>query len=121
MSRKNIIESFDLISSGDMSADITSSSTSVKNLDKASIRVTWDIGGTPSGTLTVEAKQQKKGSPDSTWFTVDMGSTITIDTSATEHQLIFNELPFTDIRLKYSRTSGTGTMNAVISAKTVGA
>ena len=122
MGRKNVVSAFQMITSGDMSADITSEETSVKNLDKASIRVTWDIGGTPVGTLVVQALQEKENIPvvDADWFDLDLGSTVTIDNTQTDHQIIFNELPFDKIRLKYNQTSGTGTMNAKISAKQVG-
>jgi len=123
MARKNVVNAFSMITDGDMSAEIISSVTDVKNLDNAAIRLTWDIGGTPVGTVTVEAVQTKESEPeaDYEWFELDFGSTITIDNTGTEHQLIFNQLTFDKIRLKYNRTSGTGTMNAKITAKTVGA
>lgn len=120
MARKNVVSAFPIISDGDMSADLTSLETSVKNLDKASIRIEWT--GTPEGEIVVQALQEKDGVPvvDADWFDLSFGSTITIDATNTDHQLIFNELPFERLRLKYVATSGSGTLNAKISAKQVG-
>jgi len=122
MARKNTIQAFSLITDGDMSGDITSLETSVKNLDVGTIRLTWDIGGTPVGEIKVQGLQEREGKPvvDSDWFDVSFGSTLTIDNTETEHQLIFTQLPFDKIRLKYTSTSGTGTLNAKVSAKQVG-
>ena len=111
-----------MITNGDMSGSITSEETDVKNLDVASIRVTWDIAGTPDGTLAIEALQEKDNTPisPSDWFTVNLDATIVIDTSETEHQILFEQLPFDKIRLVYTPSSGSGTMNAKITAKQVG-
>ena len=122
MARKNIVQAFPLMTDEDMSGDITSAETSVKNLDKATVRITWDIGSSPVGVVTVQALQEKDNIPvsDSDWFDVDFDATITIDNTETEHQILFETLPFDKIRLRYTRTSGSGTMNAKISAKQVG-
>lgn len=109
---------------GDMSANVISEITDVKNLDNATIRVTWDTAGTPIGELRVQVLQEKDATSaendELNWFDLDFGDTLTIDNTETEHQIIFTQLPFDKIRLQYFRTSGTGTMNAKISAKQVG-
>lgn len=111
-----------MITSGDMTTTITSEETSVKNLDNASIRLSWDIAGTPVGEVIVQALQEKDDKPvtDADWFTLDFGSTIAIDNTQTDHQLILTQLPFDKIRLRYTPTSGSGTLNAKITAKQVG-
>jgi hypothetical protein len=127
MGRKNIQESYDMFagSSGqapltDMSTNQTSYVTSVKNQDKASIIVNWS-GTAPIGVLTVEARNKKENlGPDSGWVVLEFGSPINITGNTGSHTLIFNELQFTEIRLVYTRTSGTGTINAFIGSKTVG-
>ncbi len=63
MARKNVVIAFKMIVDGDMSADITSDPTDVKNLDQASIRVSWTTAGTPVGTLAIQALQEKDGIP----------------------------------------------------------
>lgn len=116
--RKSVVKGFNMFGAdGDISASVTSAETSVINLDKASIDVTW-TGSAPVGTLTVEATNDEK---NEVWRTLDMGGTISISGASGAHELIFNELPFTAIRLVYTRTSGTGTILAKIVAKTVGA
>jgi hypothetical protein len=122
MSRKNTISAFPMLDQADASSDVISLPTDVKNLDNASIRVTWT--GTPIGTLTVQAQQEKSDTSAAqdaaSWFDIDLGATIAIDANETDHQLIFTQLPFDKIRLSYTSTSGTGTISAKISAKQVG-
>ena len=122
MARKNVISAHPMLTDGDMTADLTSSSTDIKNLDNASIRITWTTASNPVGEIKVQVLQEKDNTPfsDSDWFDLDLGSTITIDNSESEHQIIFTQLPFDKIRIKYVATSGTGVMNVKISAKQVG-
>lgn len=116
MGRKNVVKSFLMIDAGDMSDDITSEVVNVINMDKASIHISWS-GTSVDGELTVEARN---GDNDD-WYELDMNSVIAVDSDTGGHQIIFNELPFTDIRLNYVRTAGTGSMDAYISMKVVGA
>lgn len=121
MGRKNVIKNgYKILNQQDLASNITSEQTSVHNLDKASIHVTWD-GTAPSGTLIVEATNDSPESPNAVWREVSFGSTITISGNTGTHDLIFNELPFNAIRLVYTAASGTGTINAALSAKVVGA
>lgn len=111
-----------MLENGDMTLTLTSKETSVKNLDNASIRLEWDIAGTPVGEVVIQALQEKDNTnvEEADWFDLDFGSTITIDNTQTDHQLILTQLPFDKIRLRYTPTSGSGTLNAKITAKQVG-
>lgn len=120
MGRKNVVKSFDMVVSGDMSGNITSSTTDVINLDKASIYISWS-GSSPVGTLTVEATNSDPVDSNSVWRELDFGSAISVSGNTGDHDLIFTELPFRAIRLVYTFSSGTGTLDATISAKTTGA
>lgn len=105
-----------------LGATVTSGATSVKGVDKASILVEWSAGTSPVGTITVEARNgDGDGQTAPTWYELDMGSAISVSGSSGNHQLVFNELPFTDLRIKYTRSSGTATMTATITMKAVGA
>lgn len=122
MGRKNVLKTFDMSAptddnptNGDMSAPFVSTVVNVINLDKASLHVHWD-GAAPDGEIVVDARN---GEHD-TWYTLDFG-TMLISGNTGDHQLVFNELPFTDIRLQYGFNSGTGTMTARLSAKVTGA
>ncbi len=116
MSRKQSVASFHMIDAGDLSGNITSSITNVLNLDKASIHLSW-TGSSPVGDMVVEARN---GDSES-WYELDFGSTISISGNSGDHQIVFNELPFTSIRLSYTRTSGSGSIDAIITLKTIGA
>lgn len=119
MSRKNSI-SLDLFDSSDasvvndMSADCLSREVEVRNMDKASIHCSWTAG--PVGTLQIEAKTHD----DEAWFNINAGVAWAISGSDSEAQIVLTELPFTRIRLKFARTSGTGTLEAFMNSKTVG-
>ena len=114
MGRKNVVKSYKMIDSGDMSSSLTSEVVNVLNLDKASIHLQWS-GSAPDGTVTVEARN---GEADS-WYTLNMGGDIETSSAEANHQLVFNELPFTDIRLQYAPT-GAGSVD-VVSIPTGGA
>ena len=117
MGRKSVMPSFNMFPSGNnsLAGNLTSEIVSVKNLDYASIHVEWS-GTSPVGVITVEAKN---GDFDD-WYTLDMGAPITLSGNSGSHHIIFNLLHFTDIRLQYASTSGTGTIEAVISMKVSG-
>ena len=117
MSRKNIITPFKIFDAVDISTNQTQSTpTNTSRLDKASITLNW-TGTAPVGTITVEARN---GSDD-VWHELDFGSAISISGNTGSHELIFNELPFEEIRVLYTAGSGTGTLDAILVAKVVGA
>ena len=115
MGRKSVVKSFKMFQDQDISTNVSSEETSIINLDKASIRISWT--GTPVGEVQVMVRNGEK----EPWYELSMGAVVPIDGSESDHVLVFNELPFTDIRLDYVSTSGSGTMDATISAKVVGA
>ena len=115
MARKNIVPSFKMLDGVDASTNQTSKIVNVQNMDKAAIHVEW-AGASPAGTITVEARN---GENDS-WYELDFGSAISVSGNSGDHQIIFNELPFTDIRLQYASSSGTGTLDATITLKQLG-
>ena len=120
MARKNVLKTYKMFNSEDISTSATSGVTNTSNLDKASIYLEW-TGAAPVGTITVEATNDDPNSSSPVWKTVDFGSSIDISGASGNHDLIFNEMPFNAIRLQYTSTSGTGTLNATIHAKTQGA
>lgn len=123
MSRKNVIKSYKLLNSVDISTNQTQATpTSVINMDKASIRVNWS-GTSPVGELFVEVRNTAEDAalaPVGDWFALDFGSPITISGNSGEHLIIFTELPHNEMRLVYEATSGTGTLTATLTAKQVG-
>lgn len=115
MARKNIVPSFKMIDAGDLSGNLTSNIVNVQNMDKASVHVEW-AGTAPVGTITVQARN---GASDP-WYDLTFGAPIAVSGASGDHQIIFNELPFTDIQLLYAATSGSGSLTATVTLKQVG-
>lgn len=114
MSRKSIL-SLVLFSAGDMSGNLTSSSISTKFLDNIGLLVEW-TGSAPVGALTVEVQNGQSG-----WSALDFGSVITVSGASGNLNININETPFEALRVKYTRTSGTGALTVTLAAKTIGA
>lgn len=125
MGRKNIVRSYKMFDAVTISTTQSSTATNVLNLDNASIQVIWSGGGTPVGTLTVEATNVDPDLPsfDSTtdYVTLTLSGTIAVSGNSGNHSIILEEMPFYAIRLTYTSTSGTATMSAYLSSKTIGA
>ena len=119
--RKNVLKPYKLFNAADMSTTQTSPATNTENLDKASIIVRWS-GTSPVGVITVEGKnkvQTANGMVDSDWVVLDF-EPINVTGNSGNHTILFIELPFTELRLVYTATSGTGAITAVITAKQIG-
>lgn len=113
----NLIGSTTLINnpalvSGDMSADIVGPTTQIDTADQVCYQVSW----TSSNAVGVISIQ---GSVDGVNF-IDL----TFDPALTQpssnngsYLINLALLPFPLIRLKYTRTSGSGTLNVFLSAK----
>lgn len=114
--RKNVVKSFKMLDDVSMASSATSSEVNVVNLDQASIVVDWS-GSSVNGAVVVQAKN----GADGVWFDLDFGSAIALSTDSGSHTLILSEMPHYAIQIKYNRSAGTGTLNATIVAKTVGA
>jgi len=123
--RKNIVRSYKMLDAVTISTTQSSTATNVLNLDNASIQLIWSGGGSPVGTITVEGTNIDPALPsfDSTtdYVTLSLSGTVSISGNSGNHSIVFEQLPFHSIRLTYTSTSGTATMSAYLSSKTVGA
>lgn len=99
----------------DMSADCLSREVETRNMDKATIHCSWVAG--PVGELQIEAQVNE----DDEWIELNQAAAWAISGTDSEAQILLTELPFHKIRLKYIRTSGSGTLSAYFNGKTVGA
>lgn len=110
--RKNTLLPISIVRSGDMSSNITSNSVNIQFQDFVSIEVI--ITGTATGSLAVQ------GSHDNTnWVSYPLSADNTITAGSPSSFLIENHqvLPSPYIRLTYTATSGSGTMNATLTAR----
>jgi hypothetical protein len=100
-----------LFSAGNAGGTITSSAVSVEHLLNGCIQAVFSGGGSPVGSLAVEAGN------DGTTF-LALGGSATVAISADGTNLIhLSNMGYKWIRLKYTRTSGTGTLVASLHAK----
>lgn len=98
--------------SGAMSADITGPTTTIDIVDQICFQVAW-TSSNAVGTISVQ------GSVDGTTFYDLTFSTALAQPASNSSGYLINLalIPFTYIRLKYTRTSGTGNMTATMSVK----
>lgn len=115
MARKNVVASYKMFDAVSLASTQTSQPTSVLQQDKATIHLHW-TGTSPVGVVSVQARN---GAQDS-WYDLQFDNSIAISGNTGDHQIIFLEMPFTDIRLVYTRTSGVGALTATITLKQVG-
>lgn len=121
-SSKGVLLPYLVVTAGSMAASITSLVTNIQYMDDVVYQIQWT--GTPVGTFTVQVSEDYQQSGGTvlnagTWTTLTLSSAITAAGSADQAILDLNQLPYSWIRLVYTRTSGTGTLNAYISAKAV--
>lgn len=121
MSRKHVLYAFNMFDEVDASTDQISAITHVAQSDKASIYVSWSNGSTFSGTLEVQVRQNNKEVPELPWFTLDLGTAITLSGASGDHQIYLTEMPFDQVRLNFTNSAGSADLTATIFTKTVGA
>lgn len=118
---KNALTPFQLIVAQSMAGDVTSSPTNVQWLDNVSIQL--NFSGTPTGTFSVQGSLDYKAYP-LTGVQESAGNWITITTasaSGAAGNVLFdlNQLSFPWVRVIYTRSGGSGTLDGFISAKAV--
>lgn len=106
--RKNTLEPVSLVTSGDMSGNITSRSQNVQFLDFVSVQI--DITGSPVGSLDVQVSQN-----NSTWVSLPLSPTPDVSKTPIVIEITEEICPY--IRIVYTATSGSGTMTALITAR----
>lgn len=104
--------------------DTFATPTNVDFLDNVSIQVSWT--GTPVGVLEVYASNDQSAYPlgsatPVTWSVLSFGTGVVIAIDGTQTELIINlnQFDYSWVALKYTRTSGTGTITAKVTAKAV--
>ena len=121
--RKSKLPKYQIVTNGDMSqAQIISDVTNVELLDAIGIQLNWS--GAPVGTFEIQISSDYE--KDSQGNVINAGNWIPLDFSpAAETVLgspIFVDIAITAapwIRTVYTRTSGSGTLNAFITAKMI--
>ncbi len=103
-----------LIQDGDMSDDLASEAVPTQWKDNIGIQVKWS--GTPTGVLDVQVSMD----PDNLgWESVPFASVDQPAGAAGSDWFEINQSPAGFVRLVYTSTSGTGTLQAKIACKSV--
>ena len=124
MSRKNNLKQFQTIVNGDMSGDIISPVTCIQFLDNVGLQ--FNFTGDPVGTFNIQVSadysQDELGNVQNVgnWITLTPPALSAIPEAAGSADVIFvdlNQLSAPWIRVQYAADSGSGVLNAFITAK----
>lgn len=124
MARKNNLLKFQTITAGNMaSATLTSAVTNIQWLDN--IGYQFNFSGSPVGTFAIQVSadyaQDDSGNVTNAgnWIAVSLPTPAVASGSAGSLYIDLNQLSAPWIRAVYTKTSGTGTLNAFITAKQI--
>ena len=133
MSRKNILKQFKIVDAGDMSqASITSAVTCIQFLDNVGIQL--NFSGAPVGDFEIQVSADYEQNPNGSvinagnWAPLALSylsggsfvDSFDIPTSVgSPIYLDLNQLSAPFIRIVYTKTSGSGSLDAFITAKMV--
>lgn len=120
-STRNTLPPYLAINAGNLGANITSPVTNVKFHRVVSIQLTAAAGSTAVGSWVVQVSnditQDPVLNPPVNWIPLTIVPPLNFTGSAQTIGTGFDKFAWAWIRLVYTRTSGTGTVNAVISAQ----
>lgn len=124
MAIKNTLQTFRNIIAGDMSqATITSAVSNIQFLDDIGIQLNFT--GTPTGTFAVQVSidyaQDSQGvvTNAGNWIGITLSPAPVASGSADQIFIDIQQISAPWIRVVYTKTSGTGTLNGYISAKAI--
>jgi hypothetical protein len=124
MARKDTLKSYVLLNAQSTASDFNTytNPTNIDYLDNVGIQVVWT--GTTVGTLEVygsnDTANVQQGKYPTNWSKFEFGATINVDTTNSDLLIHMNQVPYSWIALKYTATSGTGTITAKLTVKMVG-
>lgn len=120
MARKNVLLSFPILNAVDISQSQVSDPTGVGYTDNIGMLIDW-AGSSPAGTITVEVcDDDTKGKPSGVWHTLTLSGTPAVSGNIGQHEISINQLPYSWVRVRYTRTSGSGSLTVKISTKQIG-
>lgn len=122
------VRPYQVLTNGSMAGSLTSSVTIIQKISKVSYTFVWSAGSTPVGTVSVQGSNdyavdsQGNVSNSGNWKTLtitDAGAlaTTVAVSGATGSTGIDVETGFYAIRAIYTRSSGSGTLNAYVCGK----
>jgi hypothetical protein len=118
MSRKQLLRPYRVLEDQDISIDFQSEKTITQLCDVIQYDITW-AGAGISGELAVEFSNDD----GETWTPLIFATNPYIPLSGASgiETIIIKEQVFQAVRLNYNAIAGTGTIDAIVSAKSIGA
>ncbi len=123
MASRPIFTPHSVITNGDMSTSLTSDVTIIQNLSMISYSCAWSAGSTPVGAITVQVSNDYSQNADGsvrnagTWNTVTLSTATNVSGNTGNGFIDIDAIAAFAIRLVYTRTSGSGTLNVIINGK----
>lgn len=114
---------FQVITNGDMStASITSTISDIRNIDNVAYELTWS-GTSPVGTVAVNGSLDYDPTTPTlkpgTWTSLTLSPSPAVSGNTGSILINMTGLAFPFIQVVYTKTSGTGTLQAYVSGKAV--
>ena len=114
---------FRMVTAGDMSANITSLGFNVQSMDNIGLEYVF-TGTAATGTwVFVGSNDSVDGTSGSgTWFTVTPDGTLPTNpsgSSGANFGVAFTNYPYKWLQVRYTRTSGSGTLNVIALGKEI--
>lgn len=122
MSSRPLFKPFPVIQDGDMSGSITSKITIIQQLSLISYSISWS-GASPVGSVVVEVSNDYTQEADGSvrnpgiWNALPLDSATSVSGNSGNGFIDIDLNSGYALRLRYVSTSGTGTMQAIVSAK----
>ncbi len=119
----NLLNPVHIIVAGDMSGNITSNAVEVKLQDNVGVQLHWT--GAPTGVFSIQVSMDHREDIEGNvvvaghWVSVILNPSITASGSADDAYIDLNQLSAAYVRIVYTATSGTGTLDAFVNAKGV--
>lgn len=119
----NVQYPYHLINAVSMAATITSAAQNIITQDNVGLQLNWT--GTPVGTFSVQVSNDHAENPlgnvtvAGNWTTLTLSASVTAAGSADTAFIDINQSGAYFLRVVYTRTSGTGTLNCYLTAKGV--
>ncbi len=119
----NLLIPFKFISAASMGANITSAIVEISQQDNVGIQLNWT--GTPVGTfdvqISIDHEQDMNGNVTvaGNWVSLPLSPAIAAAGSADSAYIDLNQQSASYVRVVYTRTSGSGTLNGFATAKGV--
>lgn len=117
--RKNALIPYNLIKAGDLSGNLTSDPVVIQYLDNIAVQL--NCTGAAVGAFAIEVSldyNQSTKNPGN-WVAVTLPAVPSLSGSSKNIFIDLNQLAAAAMRVTYARTSGTGAVDAFITAKMV--